>query len=584
MTGPRIFADYGGHTGDMNDDPVSLDGTVNRALKTGRQRLVFTAVLFVLACAVIIGRLVDLTVISGGFEPRYADATPVSRHSQFDRRDIVDRNGVVLATNLPTASVYADPRKVLDAAEAAAKLVAVLPGLGRAELETKLASQRHFVWIKRNLTPRQQAAINRLGIPGVAFQREDRRVYPLGRMFAHVLGFADIDNQGIAGIEASFDESLRVVRDGGEDALRLSLDTRFQHVLREELARGVETFSTLGAAGLILDVASGEVLAMASLPDFDPNNPKDRGGEASFNRATLGAYEMGSTFKLLTAAMALDYGVATMTDAYDASEPLRVARFVIRDYKSKNRWLTIPEIIVYSSNIGAAKLALDVGTAGQRDFLSRLGLLNAAEIELPEVAMPLLPSPWREINTMTIGFGHGLAVSPLQLTSAIAGVVNGGVFRNPTLLARDAGDDDLGRRVISPGTSAQTRALMRLVVVEGTGKKAAVPGYLVGGKTGTAEKPGAGGYQRKALISSFVAAFPMDAPRYVVMAMFDEPNGIAETFNYATGGWVAAPVVGRIIARIGPMAGIPASDRDDIEATHDLLVQINERKDQGVAF
>ncbi|MFP6743262.1 MAG: penicillin-binding transpeptidase domain-containing protein, partial [Alphaproteobacteria bacterium] len=234
--------------------------------------------------------------------------------------------------------------------------------------------------------------------------------------------------------------------------------------------------------------------------------------------------------------------------------------------------------------IGAAKLALDVGAAGQRDFLSRLGLLNAADIELPEVAMPLVPSPWREINTMTIGFGHGLAVSPLQLASAIAAVVNGGVFRNPTLVAREPGDDDLGRRVISPVTSAQIRALMRLVVVEGTGKKAAVPGYLVGGKTGTAEKPGVGGYQRKALISSFVAAFPMDAPRYVVIAMFDEPHGIKETFNYATGGWVAAPVVGRIIARIGPMAGIPASDRDDIEATHDLLVQINERKGEGVAF
>ncbi|MFP6741995.1 MAG: penicillin-binding protein 2 [Alphaproteobacteria bacterium] len=584
MTGPRFYADHDGHACVVNDDTVSLDGTVNRALKTGRHRLTFTAVLFVLACAVIIGRLVDLTVISGGFEPRYADTTPVSRHSQFDRRDIVDRNGVVLATNLPTASVYADPRKVLDAAEAAAKLAAVLPELGRAQLEAKLASERHFVWIKRNRTPRQQAAINRLGIPGVGFQREDRRVYPLGRMFAHVLGFADIDNQGIAGIEASFDESLRVVRDGDEDALRLSLDTRFQHVLREELAHGIATFSALGAAGVILDVTSGEVLAMASLPDFDPNDPKGRGGEASFNRATLGAYEMGSTFKLLTAAMALDYGVATMTDAYDASEPLRVARFTIRDYKPKNRWLTIPEIIVYSSNIGAAKLALDVGADGQRDFLSRLGLLNPADIELPEVATPLAPSPWGEISTMTIGFGHGVAVSPLQLASAIAAVVNGGVFHSPTLLVRDPADPDPGRRVVSPTTSAQIRALMRLVVVEGTGKKAAVPGYLVGGKTGTAEKPGSGGYQRKALISSFVAAFPMDAPRYVIIAMFDEPQGIAETFNYATGGWVAAPVVGRIIARIGPMAGIPMSERDDIDATHELLIQINQRKDEGVAF
>ena len=584
MSGPRIIIRDDSGAGPAVRDPISLDGTVNRALKTGRHRLTFTAVLFVLACVVVVGRLVDLMVIGGGFEPRFADATPASRHSQFDRRDIVDRNGVLLATNLPTASAYADPRKVLDAADAATKLAAVLPGLGRAELEAKLGGSRHFVWIKRNLTPRQQAAVNRLGIPGVAFQREERRVYPLGRLFAHVLGFADIDNQGIAGIEASFDDSLRVVRDGGEDVLRLSLDTRFQHVLREELARSMATFSALGAAGLILDAASGEVLALASLPDFDPNNPRSRGGEASFNRATLGAYEMGSTFKLLTAAMALDYGVATMTDSYDASEPLRVSRFVIRDYKPKNRWLTIPEIIVYSSNIGAAKLALDVGAGGQRDFLARVGLLHAADIELPEVARPLAPSPWGDISTMTIGFGHGLAVSPLQLASAIAAVINGGVFHSPTLLIRDPADIDLGRRVVSPTTSAQVRALMRLVVVEGTGKKAAVPGYLVGGKTGTAEKPGRGGYQKKALISSFVAAFPMDAPRYVVIAMFDEPHGIAETFNYATGGWVAAPAVGRIIARIGPMAGIPASQRDDIDKARELLVQINERKDEGVAF
>ena len=298
---------------------------------------------------------------------------------------------------------------------------------------------------------------------------------------------------------------------------------------------------------------------------------------------------MGSTFKLLTAAMALDYGVVTMADGYDASEPLRVARFVIHDYKPKNRWLSLPEIIVYSSNIGAAKMALDVGTEGQRDFLSRLGLLRPADIELPEVARPLAPSPWRDINTMTIGFGHGLAVSPLQLATAVAALVNGGVFHPPTLLRRapdDAvpGGAALSRRVISSGTSAQIRALMRLVVVEGTGKNAAVPGYQVGGKTGTAEKVVAGGYERKALISSFVAAFPMDAPRYVVMALFDEPHGTAETFNYATGGWVAAPAVGRIIARIGPMAGIAASKHDDTDEARGLLVNITDRKDEGVAF
>ena len=571
----------------VDGDRVTLEGAADRALKTGRNRLLFTGALFVLAYLVVAARLVDLTVVRDGLEPRLADRTAPAAGARLDRNDIIDRNGVLLATNLPTASVYANPRLVLDADEAVAKLAAVLPGVGRAALEAKLKSDRHFVWIKRNLTPRQQAAVNRLGLPGVAFQRGDLRVYPLGRMFAHVLGFVDIDNRGIAGVEEAFDDALRADR-GGAETLRLSLDARFQHVLREELTHGMTTFRADGAAGLIVDADNGEVLALASLPDFDPNDPRDRTGAARFNRATLGAYEMGSTFKLLTVAMALDAGVVTMTDGYDASEPLRVARFVIRDYKPKNRWLSVPEIIVYSSNIGAAKMAQDVGTEAQRDFLSRLGLLRAADIELPEVATPLAPSPWREINTMTIGFGHGLAVSPLQLATAVGAVVNGGVFHPATLRLRAPGAE-LGWRVMSSRTSAQMRKLMRLVVVEGTGRKAAVPGYLVGGKTGTAEKAGVGGYQRNALLSSFVAAFPMAAPRYVVVVLFDEPKGTAETFNYATGGWTAAPAVGRIIARIGPMAGIARAETDDADEARGLLIEIADRihadgKDEGVAF
>ncbi len=573
----------GGSPG-ANAPPVAFDGIASRALKTGRHRLLLIAVLFVFANLVVGLRLIDVTVIGEGFEPRLARTAADVRKAQFQRADVFDRNGVLLATNLPTASLSADPAKLLDAAEAAAKLATVLPDLDRAALERRLNTPRRFIWIKRNLTPAQQVAVNRLGLPGVAFHREERRVYPLGRTFAHVVGFVDIDNRGIAGIEKTFDEELRGVREGPAEPVYLSVDARFQHVLREELARGVQTFRAAGAAGVILDAATGEVLAMASLPDFDPNNPSERDGEARFNRASLGAYEMGSTFKVFTVAMALDAGVVTPRDGYDVSEPIRVARFVIRDYKPRNRWLSVPEIFVYSSNIGAAKMALDVGTERQRAFLSRAGLLDPASVELPEVVTPLVPSPWREINTMTIAYGHGVAVSPLQLTAAVAGIVNGGVFHPSTLVKRRPGDPSLGWRVVTPHTSKLLRGLMRLVVAEGTGKKAAVPGYLVGGKTGTAEKTGARGYRREALVSSFVAAFPIDDPRYVVLVLYDEPKGNAATFNYATGGWTAAPTVARIIARVGPMAGIPAADAEGGEAARGLLVEIAGQEGPGVAF
>ena len=563
------------------DTRVTLDGLASQALKTGRNRLVLAIALFAMAYGLVAMRLADVALLNDGFEPRFARAVAV-QHAQLGRRDIVDRNGALLATNLPTASLYADPARVLDAEEAADRLAAALADVSRAELLGKLASARRFVWLKRNLTPRQQDAVNRLGLPGVAFQREERRVYPYGRLFVHVVGYADIDSRGLAGVEKAFDEALRgPVHERGEP-LRLSLDARFQHVVRDELARAMAEFRAVGAAAVVLDATNGEVLALVSLPDFDPNRARDD-DTARFNRATLGAYEMGSTFKLFTIAMALDSGTVGLRDGYDASEPLRVARFVIRDYKPEKRWLSVSEIFVRSSNIGAAKMALDIGTARQRTYLSRFGLLRPADIELPEVAAPIVPAPWREINTMTIAFGHGIAVSCLQLAAATGAVVNGGVFYAPTLLWRSADEPRLGWRAITRRTSAQMRSLMHLVVTEGTGKKAAVAGYLVGGKTGTAEKPGAGGYQRKALVSSFAAAFPIDAPRFVVFVMLDEPKGTKATYNYATGGWTAAPTVRRIIARIGPMAGIPAID-DSEAAVRSLLVATADGKGKGVAF
>jgi cell division protein FtsI (penicillin-binding protein 3) len=536
-----------------------LDGAAKQAIEIGRTRLLVAGLVFAIAFSTISVRLADITVLQQGHEPRIAQATRPGAASTM-RADIVDRNGELLATSLATASLYANPKHVIDAGEAAGKLVAVLPELSQAELHAKLASNRSFVWIRRHLTPRQQYDVNRLGIPGVYFQRDERRVYPQGPLAAHVVGFTNIDGEGLAGMEKSFDEVLK----GGGRPLALSIDIRVQHVLRQELMATVARFRAIGAAGLVLDVETGEVVAMVSLPDFDPHNPTGLDPQTLFNRVTLGVYEQGSMFKIFTSALALDSGSANMASAFDASKPIKIARFTISDYRGQNRWLSLPEVLIYSSNIGAAKMALQAGTTVQRKYLGAFGMLRPASIELPEVGAPMVPSPWREINTMTIGFGHGIAVSPLQMATGVSAVVNGGVLRPITLLKRVPGERPEGTRVIAQNTSMEVRKLMRAVVTEGSGKSANVAGYLLGGKTGTAEKIGEhGGYKRKAVLSSFIAAFPINNPRYVVLASIDEPQGIKESYGFATGGWTAAPAVGRIVTRAAPILGVAPVDDND---------------------
>jgi cell division protein FtsI (penicillin-binding protein 3) len=533
-----------------NQGTRRIEGIRKQAIETGRNRLLVTGVVLTLAFSVIGVRLVDLTVFKAGGEPRLARIDPAV-HAAAGRADIVDRNGVILATSLPTAALYADPTAVLNADEATDKLMAALPALNRQGLLAKLKSKTRFVWVARNLTPKQQYRVNRLGLPGFGFQRGERRVYPHGRLVSHVLGLTDVDGRGIAGLEQYFDQSLRT-----GNRIGLALDLRIQAVLREELAKTVQEFKAVGATGLVLDVDSGELIALVSLPDFDPNVPGSAIGEPAFNRATKGVYEMGSTFKLFTAAMALDSGTIGLEGGYDASQPIQVSRFTIRDFHGKNRWLSVPEIIVYSSNIGAAKMAVDVGTKVQRAYLDRLGLLTRAAVELPEVGKPLTPRRWREINTMTIAYGHGIAVSPLQLASGVAALVNGGLYVPPTLLSGADGKRAPGKRILSAETSGQMRELMRLVVSNGTGRKAAAKGYAVGGKTGTADKLVGRSYGKNATISSFVGAFPIDSPRYVVLVLVDEPKGNERTFNYATGGWVAAPAVGRVVKRMAMLIGM----------------------------
>jgi cell division protein FtsI (penicillin-binding protein 3) len=539
------------------------------ALEVGRNRLLFTGAMLAAAFAVVAVRLVDVTVLKEGNEPSIAQSTAPGA-LKTGRADIVDRNGVLLATSLKTASLYADPKVVLDPQDAARRLSRVLPELSEAALATRLDGDRRFVWLRRHLTPRQQYEVNRLGLPGLNFQNEERRVYPSGQLAAHVLGHTDVDNRGLAGIERQFDAELR----SRDKPLKLTIDIRVQHILHQQMGRAMRAFTAIGAAGVVMDVNNGEIVAMVSLPDFDPNQPGAIDPDTRFNRATLGVYEMGSTFKIFNTAMALDAGAVTMEGGFDATDPIRIARFTIRDYHAKRRWLSVPEIFMYSSNIGSAKMALAVGPAEQREFLRRIGMLRATPVELSEVGQPLVPSPWREINAMTISFGHGIAVSPMQLVSGVSAMVNGGILYAPTLIKGDGNRGRAGKRVISARTSDQVRRLMRLVVEHGTGSKAEAKGFLVGGKTGTAEKVMGKRYKAKALMSSFVAAFPMNAPRYVVFVMVDEPSGTKETFGYATGGWVAAPVVRETIARIGPLLGVRPVDDEAPDIRRHVAVDV----------
>jgi cell division protein FtsI (penicillin-binding protein 3) len=546
-------------------------GRAAHALEQAKSRLMVTMAVFGLAFGAVGIKLVDATVMSQGGDTGLAKAA--SAHvNPASRADIIDRNGVLLASSLATASLHADPKLIIDPVEATRKLVSVLAGLDYNDTLAKLKSDKRFVWIRRNLNPREHYEVNRLGIPGIYFQREERRVYPNANLTAHVVGFTGVDNSGLMGIEQSFDKQLRA----SSEPVQLSLDVRLQHIVKRELQSAVDEFQALGGAGMIMDVKTGEVLAMVSLPDFDPHAPTSD-ENARFNRNTLGVYEMGSTFKIFNSALALDSGKIRMGDSFDATKSIRVGRFSISDYHGKNRWLTVPEIFMYSSNIGSVRMAMEVGTAGQRSIMEKFGLLKRSPVEIPEVGAPMVPHPWRDASTMTIAFGHGLSVSPVQMAAGAAAAMNGGILHPATLLKRAPGTEIPGTRAISPQTSDQIRRLMRLVVTQGTATGAAAPGYVVGGKTGTAEKTSGHGYAKKALMSSFVGGFPINDPRYLVLAMIDEPKGNKRTFGYATGGWVAAPLAGRIIKQIGPLMGISPIDENLPEIRNATEIHLNPR-------
>jgi cell division protein FtsI (penicillin-binding protein 3) len=480
------------------------------------------------------------------------------------RPDILDRNGEVLATDVRVPSLYAEPRRLIDVDEAAELLTADLPDIDAKELRERLASKRGFVWLKRDITPDQQREIYRQGLPGIGFLNENKRDYPNGDEVSHLIGHVDIDNQGIAGIEKWLDgQGLAALHLAGlatdrlQNPVQLAVDLRVQHALRDELVNARAKFGAIAAAGLVLNVRTGEVMALVSEPDYDPNNPHEALDPTRINRLTTGVYEMGSTFKAFTIAMALDSGKVTLKSSFDAREPLQMGRFTIHDFDAQHRILTVPEIFTYSSNIGAARIALASGADTQKAFLGKLGQLDRLRTELPESAEPIVPKRWSALNTATIAFGHGLSVAPLQAAMGVAALMNGGVLIPPTFLKRSEADaQKLGKRVIRPETSAIMRYLMRLNVEKGTAEKADVPGYYIGGKTGTADKVINGHYSKDKVLTDFMAVLPADQPRYLLLIMLDEPQATPETHGFTTSGWNAVPTGGAVVARIAPLLGI----------------------------
>lgn len=511
----------------------------------------------------IVGRLVMLGAFpSDQVGLRRATSNAISAA----RPDILDRNGIQLATDIRTVSVFAEPRNILDKDEATELLTAVLPDLNAKELRDKLGTKKGFVWVKREITPRQQAEVHRLGIPGVGFVPENKRVYPNGNVAAHVLGFANVDNIGIAGIEKYIDsQGLQDLNGAGFAVqasdlkpVQLSIDMRVQHLLRDELVKGIEKYRAIAAAGAIMDVNTGEMIALVSLPDFDPGNPVDALEKDRINRMNVGVYEMGSTFKALTIAMALDSGKANINSSYStAGGMMRFGRQVIKEYHGTGRTLTVPEVFVHSSNMGSIKMALSVGVEGHKAFLRKMMQLDRMTTELPESAAPIVPQRWGEINTATIAFGHGLAVAPIQALAAVGALVNGGYLIKPTFLKRseeEARKDAI--RVIKPETSEAMRFIMRLNGERGSARFADVPGYFVGGKTGTAEKVINGRYAKNKNFTTFTAIAPSDKPRYVFLAIYDEPKGYAESGGYSTAAWNAGKTTGKLIERAAPILGM----------------------------
>ncbi|GGE88550.1 peptidoglycan D,D-transpeptidase FtsI family protein [Sphingomonas prati] len=542
-------------------DRVRVAGQRQQTTATAHFRLMVMMLLFIFVTGIVGARLLWLAVASDGQQ-----ALKAPRGLVPDRGDIVDRNGMPLATTIDAWSIAVHPNKVIgDPALLAYRLAELMPQKSEAQYLAILTSPKKFAYLSRRAVPELVKAVNALGEPAIEFRREPERLYPQASLAAHVLGWIDQNGNAASGMEKVLDARLSDPTLRGRP-VALSIDSRVQAAMETELGAAMAKHSAIGATGLVLDVNTGEIVAMSSLPSFNPNRTGNVPYELLLNKSVSNVYELGSTFKMLTMANAIESGVVTsMSKRYDATHALAVGGFHIRDDHPQNRWLNVPELLVHSSNIATARIADELGPARTQAFFRKVGFGDPVDIEVGGRAKPLWPKYWARTTTMTVAYGHGIAVTPLHLASAYAALVNGGVWRPATLLKREGAAVPAGRRVISPATSDRIRQLMRLVVMKGTGRKADAPGLRIGGKTGTAEKPNAGGYDRNTNVSTFAAVFPMDRPRYVVIAMLDSPKGTADTFGYTTAAWTVGPVISRVVQRIGPMLGIRPDDRADVD-------------------
>ncbi len=552
-----------GNASQPRERAVPINGQRLTARGEARQRLSVLLLLF-LAVPVVLGlRLADLAVFQ---------AQPVVTRTVVSaappRADMVDRDGVELARTFEAYAISVEPRKLAgNPAVLAHRIAAILTDKPEAEIFAELTHKGQFRYISRRVLPSEAKRINDLGEPAIFLRREAERLYPNFNLASHVIGYTSDKGRGMVGLEKAFDARLGADATRGTP-LRTSLDVRVQQALEHELRAVFDDQKADAAAGIVMDVNTGEVLAMTSQPDFNPNAPGQSADIARYNQATFATFELGSTFKAFTIANGLDSGVIpSMTKTYDATKSLVVDRHTIHDDHALNRWLTVPEIFIHSSNIGTARIADEIGRDRQREMLDKLGFFKQVPFELQERSRPQYPplSNWGRLAVMTIGYGHGISVTPLHLAAGYAALVNGGIYHDPTLLPHKPGAPVAGHRVFEASTSVMMRKLLRLVVTNGTGRKADAPGYRVGGKTGTAEKVLNGRYVHGQNVSTFASAFPMDAPRYVVVLMIDNPKGSKTSFGFKTAGMTIAPAAGRLIARIGPLLGVQPDPGRDID-------------------
>jgi cell division protein FtsI (penicillin-binding protein 3) len=544
----------------------TFKGTGKRKTEMAKTRVGLMFATFCIAYAIIGGRLIQY----GNAQPETVSSILPADRLMASRPDILDRNGEILATDIRTVSLFAEPHKIVDPDEAVERLSTVLKDLDVKDTYRKLSSNSRFQWLRRQLTPKQQSQILALGIPGIGFRPEKRRFYPGGPTASHIVGFVNIDNRGMAGMERYIDNqgmadlrALGMTSDAPLEPVRLSIDIRVQNILRDTLVESVQKYGAIGAGAVVLDVHTGEVVAMASVPDFDPNRPTEGAQEGWLNRMSNGTFEMGSTFKAFTTAMALDSGKVRLSDSFDARYPIRIGGFTIKDFHGKHRILTVPEIFQYSSNIGTARMAEAVGIAGHQEFLTRMGLLTKLETELPEVATPTQPRVWKQINSVTISFGHGVSTTPLQTAVAVSALVNGGRLIPPTFLPRTKEQADaLAQVVIKEKTSDDMRFLFEWNGTKGSGRRARVDGFDVGGKTGTAEKVVNGRYSDDKNFNAFIAAFPISNPQYAVLTFIDEPK-TGDDNGGPTAGYTAAPMMKEIIRRSAAILGVEPTFGED---------------------